>query len=32
MPKPNRNDCKNGRQTDLLVRGAKSAVQNPKKQ
>ena len=30
MPNPNRNDCKNGRQTDLLVQGAESAAQNPK--
>ena len=30
MPKPNRNNCKNGKQTDLLVQGARSAVQNPK--
>ena len=30
MPKPNRNDCNNGKQTDLLVKGARSAVQNPK--
>ena len=30
MPKTNRNDCKNGRKTDLLVQGSKSAVQNPK--
>ena len=30
MPKPNRNDCKNGKQTDLLVQGSKSAVQNSK--
>ena len=29
MPKPNKNDCKNGKQTDLLVQDAKSAVQNP---
>ena len=30
MQKPNRNDCKNGIQSDLLVQGTKSAVQNPK--
>ena len=30
MPNPNRNDCKNGKQTHLLVQGPKSAVQNPK--
>ena len=30
MPKPNRNDCKNGKQTDLLVLGARSDAQNPK--
>ena len=30
MPKPKRNDCKNGKQTDLLVQGSKSAVQNLK--
>ena len=28
MPKPNKNDCKNGKQTDLLVQGARSAVEN----
>ena len=27
MPKPNRNGCKNGKQTNLLVQGVKSAVQ-----
>ena len=27
MPKPNRTNCKNGRQTDLLVQGARSAAQ-----
>ena len=27
MPKPNRNACKNGKQTDLLVQGTRSAVQ-----
>ena len=27
MPKPNRNDCKNGKQTDLLEQGARSAVE-----
>ena len=27
MLKPNRNDCKNGKKTNLLVHGAKSAVQ-----
>ena len=27
MPKPNRNDCKNGKQTNLLVQGTRSAVQ-----
>ena len=27
MPKPNRNGCKNGKQTNLLVQGARSAVQ-----
>ena len=32
MPKPNRNGCKNGKQTNLLVQGARGAVQNPKKQ
>ena len=30
MPKPNRNDYKNGKQADLLIQGARSAVQNPK--
>ena len=30
MPKSNRNDCENGKQTDLLVQDAKSAVRNPK--
>ena len=30
MPKPSRNDCKNGKQTDLLVQGSKSAAQNLK--
>ena len=29
MPKPNRNDCKNGKQTNLLVQSAISAVQKP---
>ena len=29
MPKPNRNDCKNGKQTNLLVQGTRSAVQKP---
>ena len=27
MPKRNRNDCKNGKQTDLLVDGIRSAAQ-----
>ena len=27
MPKPNRNGCKNGKQTNLLIQGARSAVQ-----
>ena len=27
MPKPNRNDCKNGKQTNLPVQGARSVVQ-----
>ena len=27
MPKPNRNGCKNDKQTNLLVQGASSAVQ-----
>ena len=27
MPKPNRNGCKNGKQTNLLVQGTRSAVQ-----
>ena len=27
MPKPNRNACKNGKQTDLLVQDTRSAVQ-----
>ena len=27
MPKPNRTNCKNGKQTDLLVQGARSAAQ-----
>ena len=27
MPKPNRNGCKNGKQTKLLVQGTRSAVQ-----
>ena len=27
MPKPNRNNCKNGKQTNLLVQGGRSAVQ-----
>ena len=27
MPKPNRNHCKNGKQTNLLVQGARSAAQ-----
>ena len=27
MPKPNRNRCKNGKQTNLLIQGARSAVQ-----
>ena len=27
MPKPKRNGCKNGKQTDLLVQGARNAVQ-----
>ena len=26
MPKPNRNGCKNGKQTNLLVQGTRSAV------
>ena len=32
MLKPNRNDCKNGKQTNLLVHRNRSVVQNPKKQ
>ena len=28
MPKPHRNGCKNGKQTNLLVQGIRSAVQN----
>ena len=28
MPKPNKNDCKNGKKTDLPVQGARSAVEN----
>ena len=31
MPKPNRNDCKNGKQIDLLVKGARSSVQQTQK-
>ena len=27
MPKPNRNYCKNGKQTNLLVQGVRSTVQ-----
>ena len=27
MPKPNRNDCKNSKQTKLLVQGARSTAQ-----
>ena len=27
MPKPNRKGCKNGKQTNLLVQGIRSAVQ-----
>ena len=27
MLKPNRNGCKNGKETNLLVQGARSAVQ-----
>ena len=27
MPKPNRNGCKNGKQTNLVVQGTRSAVQ-----
>ena len=27
MPKPNRNHCKNGKQTNLLVQGTRSAAQ-----
>ena len=27
MSKPNKNDCKNGKQTNLLVQGDRSAVQ-----
>ena len=27
MPKPNRNGCKNDKQTNLLVQGTRSAVQ-----
>ena len=27
MPKPNRNNCKNGKQTNLVVEGTRSAVQ-----
>ena len=27
MPKPNKNDYKNGKQTNLLVQGARSAAQ-----
>ena len=27
MPKPNRNGCKNGKQTNLLVQGTRSAAQ-----
>ena len=27
MPKPNRSNCKNGRQTDLLGQGVRSAAQ-----
>ena len=30
MPKPNRKDCKNDKQTDLLTQCARSAVQNRK--
>ena len=30
MPKPNRNDCKNGKKFDLLVQVSKSDVQNSK--
>ena len=29
MPKLNRNGCKNGKQTNLLVQGTTSAVQKP---
>ena len=28
MPKPNRNACKNGKETNLLIQGTGSAVQN----
>ena len=27
MPKQNRNGCKNGKQTNLLVQGSRSAIQ-----
>ena len=27
MPKPNKNGCKNGKQTNLLVQGNRSAAQ-----
>ena len=27
MPKPNRNGCKNGKQTNLLVQGTRSTIQ-----
>ena len=27
MPKQNRNECKNGKQTNLLIQGARRAVQ-----
>ena len=30
MLKPDRNGCKSGKQTNLLVQGARGAVQNPK--
>ena len=31
MPKPNRNACKNGKQTNLLVHGARNAIQKSQK-
>ena len=30
MPKPNKNGCKNGKQTNLLVQGTEVLHKNPK--